>query len=56
MTKDTSTPPSKPASPAPAPAHPYPAEDAKNEARKAEQNEVARRHKNDGQKDHKGAR
>lgn len=55
-TSGSGTPPAKPASPAPAPAHPYPDEDAKNEARKAEQNEVAGRHKNDGQKDHKGAR
>ena len=29
---------------------------AKNERQKAEEKEVAGRHKNDGQKDHKGAR
>ena len=56
MSDTKNTPPAKPASPGPAPAHPYPNEDAKNEANKAEQNEVAGRHKNDGQKDHKGAR
>jgi hypothetical protein len=31
-------------------------EQAKEQQRKAEQKEVAGRHKNDGQKDHKGAR
>lgn len=31
-------------------------EDANKQKQKAEQNEVAGRHKNDGQKDHKGAR
>ena len=31
-------------------------EDVKTEQRKAEAGEVAGRHKNDGQKDHKGAR
>lgn len=54
MTKPISTPPAKPGSPGPA--QPFPGEDAKEEAKKAEQNEVAGRHKNDGQKDHKGAR
>ena len=52
----TTTPPIKPASPAPVPKHPYPNEETENEAQKAEQEEVAGRHKNDGQKDHKGAR
>jgi len=35
---------------------PYPAEEVKKQKQKAEQREVAGRHKNDGQKDHKGAR
>jgi hypothetical protein len=34
----------------------FPPETAKKSKQKAEQNEVAGRHKNDGQKDHKGAR
>lgn len=37
-------------------AHPNPSQDANEQKKKAEQNEVAGRHKNDGQKDHKGAR
>ncbi|MDY7538645.1 hypothetical protein QN372_05980 [Undibacterium sp. RTI2.1] len=36
--------------------HPSDMEAAKNQKQKAEQTEVAGRHKNDGQKDHKGAR
>jgi hypothetical protein len=38
------------------PVHPSHAEDAMKQKQKAEQSEVAGRHKNDGQKDHKGAR
>ncbi len=38
------------------PAHPSHAEEAVKQKQKAEQSEVAGRHKNDGQKDHKGAR
>jgi hypothetical protein len=40
----------------PAPAHPYPAEEVSKQKQKAETKEVAGRHKNEGQKDHKGAR
>lgn len=40
----------------PVPPHPFPTEEATRQKQKAEQNEVAGRHKNDGQKDHKGAR
>ena len=36
-------------------AYPSPLEDAKKKKQVAEQREVAGRHKNDGQKDHKGA-
>lgn len=36
--------------------HPPPTQDVNKDKEKAEQNEVAGRHKNDGQKDHKGAR
>jgi len=35
---------------------PTPAPDVKNEKEKAEQKEIAGRHKNDGQMGHKGAR
>lgn len=35
---------------------PPPLEEVKKQKQKAEQNEVAGRHKNDGQKGHKGAR
>ena len=44
--------------PQPRPGHvrPSPLEPGKEQKQKAEQNEVAGRHKNDGQKDHKGAR
>jgi hypothetical protein len=38
------------------PVHPSRAEEAMKQKQKAEQSEVAGRHKNDGQKDHKGAR
>ena len=37
-------------------AHPAPRQDANLPREKAEQSEVAGRHKNTGQKDHKGAR
>jgi hypothetical protein len=47
----------------PVPAHPHPtgptptpAESARQQQEQAESREVAGRHKNDGQKDHKGAR
>jgi hypothetical protein len=46
----------RPQAPKPVPNHPAPAQDVINERAKAEQNEVAGRHKNSGQKDHKGAR
>lgn len=41
--------------PHPVPAHPEPSQVVKEQRQKAENNEVAGRHKNDGQKDHKGA-
>ena len=50
------TQPTKGQPPKPAPAYPAPADAAVRQKQKAEQNEVAGRHKNDGQKDHKGAR
>jgi hypothetical protein len=40
----------------PLPTHPSQIEEAKKQKQKAEQYEVAGRHKNDGQKDHKGSR
>lgn len=42
----------------PGPTQPFPArsDEANKQQQKAEQQEVAGRHKNDGQKDHKGAR
>jgi hypothetical protein len=40
----------------PGPAHPSHAEEVNKQKQKAEEQEVAGRHKNDGQKDHKGAR
>jgi hypothetical protein len=40
----------------PVPTHPSPLEEANAQKQKAEENEVAGRHKNDGQKSHKGAR
>lgn len=42
--------------PKPGQAHPSHAEEANKQKQKAEEREVAGRHKNDGQKDHKGAR
>jgi hypothetical protein len=47
---------SRPATPTPLPTHPAPPQDVIQERAKAEQSEVAGRHKNTGQKDHKGAR
>ena len=38
------------------PTHPSHAEEAVKQKQKAEEKEVVGRHKNDGQKDHKGAR
>jgi hypothetical protein len=40
----------------PVPTHPFPAEEVSKQKQKAETKEVAGRHKNEGQKDHKGAR
>ncbi|MFA6015710.1 MAG: hypothetical protein WC742_11650 [Gallionellaceae bacterium] len=40
----------------PKPTYPSPLEEANKQKNKAEEHEVAGRHKNDGQKDHKGAR
>ncbi|MCX7192619.1 MAG: hypothetical protein NTY60_03200 [Proteobacteria bacterium] len=40
----------------PKPPYPSHAEEANKQKAKAEEHEVAGRHKNDGQKDHKGAR
>ncbi len=55
MTAHTAQP--KPPAPAkPVPNRPVPTQDIVNERAKAEQSEVAGRHKNSGQKDHKGAR
>ena len=51
MTHKTRPEPAKPV-----PNHPAPTQDAISERAKAEQTEVAGRHKNSGQKDHKGAR
>jgi len=36
--------------------HPSPLDEVNKQKQKAEEQEVAGRHKNDGQKDHKGAR
>ncbi len=36
--------------------HPYPPEDINKQKQQAEEKEVAGRHKNNGQKDHKGSR
>ncbi len=36
--------------------HPSPLEEVNKQKQKAEEREVAGRHKNDGQKDHKGSR
>ena len=51
MTQQTKVQPQKPV-----PAHPFPVEEMNKQKQKAEANEIAGRHKNDGQKDHKGAR
>ena len=51
MTHKTRPEPAKPV-----PNHPAPTPDVINERAKAEQTEIAGRHKNSGQKDHKGAR
>ncbi len=51
MTQQTKNPNQKPV-----PTHPFPAAEASKQKLKAETLEVAGRHKNDGQKDHKGAR
>jgi hypothetical protein len=40
----------------PSPAHPFPLEDVNKKKKIEEEKEVAGRHKNIGQKDHKGAR
>ena len=40
----------------PIPKHPFPAEEVSTQKQKAESQEVAGKHKNSGQKDHKGAR
>lgn len=40
----------------PVPTQPFPAEEVSKQQQKAESLEVAGRHKNAGQKDHKGAR
>jgi hypothetical protein len=42
--------------PKPEPTHPFPVEKINQQKLKAEEHEIAGRHKNDGQKDHKGAR
>ena len=51
MTEHTKDPQRKPVHP-----HPAPPVDPNKLKQQAEENEVAGRHKNDGQKDHKGAR
>ena len=51
MSPTPKTPPAQPG-----PAHPTPTGDSKRLPEQAEAREVAGRHKNDGQKDHKGAR
>jgi len=40
----------------PVPPHAFPAEEVNKQKLKAEEHEISGRHKNDGQKDHKGAR
>lgn len=50
------TQPSKNQQQKPAQAHPSSSDEVNKQKQKAEANEVAGRHKNDGQKDHKGAR
>ena len=51
MTQKTNDPHQKPEH-----TYPSPVEEVKREKQKAEEQEVIGRHKNDGQKDHKGAR
>ena len=51
MTQQTKVPHQKAGQP-----RPTPSEEVIKQKQQAEQNEVAGRHKNDGQKDHKGAR
>ncbi len=51
MTKQTKDQHQKPGQ-----AHPSPLEEVNKQKQKTEEHEVAGRHKNDGQKDHKGAR
>lgn len=51
MTQQTKNPQQKPGQ-----AHPSHAEEVNKQKQKAEQQEVSGRHKNEGQKDHKGAR
>jgi hypothetical protein len=51
MTQPSKVQPHNPSQP-----HPSKIEEAKKQKQKAEQYEVAGRHKNDGQKDHKGSR
>lgn len=51
MTQQTKNPHQKPGQ-----THPYPLEEVNKQKQKAEEHEVAGRHKNDGPKDHKGAR
>lgn len=46
----------KNSTPSPKPTHPLPPQDPKAQARPVEPAEVLGRHKNSGQKDHKGAR
>ena len=55
MTRKTKDLHQKPQQDHPSPAR-SPEEEANKKKYKAEENEVAGRHKNDGQKDHKGAR
>ena len=50
------TQPTKGPQPEPGHTHPVPVENANKERQLAEENEVAGRHMNSGQKDHKGAR
>lgn len=50
------TQPAKHPTPTPSPAHPQPSEGSQRPAQPTEPTEVLGRHKNSGQKDHKGAR
>lgn len=56
MSNHSNTPSPSPAGPVPSGPHSGQQEDAVAEREKAEQKEVAGRHKNDGQMPHKGAR